>query len=246
MKKITLNNSRIVFKGILLLTLLTLISFNSTAQTSIVDVSVNWPNWSSENRVEVYNPSGTLISTIDNGFTGGTDNSYSSTVSLGCLTDANNYYIIMFDTYGDGWNGTSNVTVTSAGTTVLTNSGAGANVAGVTLYFNVSGGCSGTCSSTVSTFPYTEGFETGTGQWTQDTADNFDWTRNQNGTPTNNTGPASANGGNWYMYTEANGNNNNMANLVSPCFDLTSAIFAQFSFFLSYVRLKYGNFKCRP
>ncbi len=61
MKKITLNNSRIVFKGILLLSLLTLISFNSTAQTSFVDVSVNWPNWSSENRVEVYNPSGTLI-----------------------------------------------------------------------------------------------------------------------------------------------------------------------------------------
>ncbi len=44
MKKITLNNVYIVFKGILLLTLLTLISFKTLAQTSYVDVSVNWPN----------------------------------------------------------------------------------------------------------------------------------------------------------------------------------------------------------
>ncbi len=62
MKKITLNNVNFVFKGILLLALLTLISFKSTAQTSYVDVSVNWPNWSSENRVEVYDPSDNLIS----------------------------------------------------------------------------------------------------------------------------------------------------------------------------------------
>jgi len=231
MKKITLNNVYIVFKGILLLTLLTLISFKTLAQTSYVDVSVNWPNWSSENRVEVYNPTGTLLSTIDNGFTGCCDDSYSTTSSLGCLPDGNNYYIIMYDTYGDGWNGSSNVTVTSAGSTVLTNSGASANAPGVTLYFNVSGGCSGTCTSTVSTFPYNEGFETGLGLWTQDTGDNFDWTRNQNGTPSSNTGPANANGGNWYMYTEASSNFNNTSNLESPCFDLTSATSAQFSFY---------------
>ncbi len=74
----------------------------------------------------------------------------------------------MYDTYGDGWNGASNITVNSAGSTVLTNSGASANAAGVTLYFNVSGGCSGTCPSTVSAFPYNEGFESGLGQWTQE------------------------------------------------------------------------------
>ncbi len=181
--------------------------------------------------MEVYNPTGTLLSTIDNGFTGCCDDSYSTTSSLGCLPDGNNYYIIMYDTYGDGWNGSSNVTVTSAGSTVLTNSGASANAPGVTLYFNVSGGCSGTCTSTVSTFPYNEGFETGLGLWTHDTGDNFDWTRNQNGTPSSNTGPANANGGNWYMYTEASSNYNNTSNLESPCFDLTSATSAQFSFY---------------
>ena len=196
MIKITLHNANVVFKSILLLALLTLISFNTTAQTSYVDVSVNWPNWSSENRVEVYNPTGTLLTTIDNGFTGCCDDSYSTVSSLGCLPDGNNYYIIMYDTYGDGWNGTSNITVSSAGSTVLTNSGASANASGVTLYFNVSGGCSGTCASTVSSFPYNEGFETGTGLWAQDTGDNFDWTQNQNGTPSPNTGPSNANGGN--------------------------------------------------
>ncbi len=231
MKKITLNNASIVFKGILLLALLTLASFKSTAQTSYVDVSVNWPNWSSENRVEVYNPSGTLLSTIDNGYTGCCNDNYSSSISLGCIPDGNNYYIIMYDTYGDGWNGAANITINSAGTTVLSNSGASAIAAGTTLYFNVSGGCSGTCTSTVSTFPYTESFETGIGQWTQDTSDDFNWLRDSAGTPSNGTGPASANGGNWYMYTEASSNYNNTANLESPCFDLTSATSAQFSFY---------------
>ena len=231
MKKITLNNVSIVFKGILLLALLTLISFQSTAQTSYVDVSVTWPSWSSENRVEVYDPSNNLISTIDNGFSGCCNDSYSTTTSLGCIPDGNNYYIIMYDTYGDGWNGAANVTINSAGSTVLTNSGASATAAGVTLYFNVSGGCSGTCTSTVSAFPYNEGFETGLGLWTQGTGDNFDWTRNQNGTPSGNTGPNAANGGNYYMYTEATSNFNNTSNLVGPCFDLTSATTAQFSFY---------------
>ena len=231
MKFFTFNNHCIVIKRFLLLTLVTFISSNLFGQTSFVDVSLTWPSWSSENRVEIYTPSGTLITTIDNGFSGCCNDSYSTTNSLGCLPDGNNYYIIMYDTYGDGWNGTSNVTVTSAGTTVLTNSGASANASGITLYFNVSGGCSGTCASTVGSFPYNEGFESGLGQWTQDSGDNFEWTRNQNGTPSGNTGPSGANGGNYYMFTEATSNFNNTGNLESPCFDLTSASSAQFSFY---------------
>ncbi|NOY48832.1 MAG: choice-of-anchor D domain-containing protein, partial [Chlorobi bacterium] len=209
------------------------LSLHTFSQTSYVDVTVNWPNWSSENRVEVYNPSGTLISTIDNGYSGCCNNSYSTTVSLGCLTDAANYYIIMYDTYGDGWNGgASNVTVTSGGTTVITNSGAGTNSTGTTIFFNVSGGCSGTCSSTVATFPYSEDFETGIGAWTQDTTDNADWTRQTNGTPSGPTGPSGANGGSYYLFTESsNPNFNYTFNLKSPCFNLTSATTAQFSFY---------------
>ena len=98
MKSFTLNNYRIVLKRFLLFTLFTVLTANVQSQTSLVDVSVNWPNWSSENRVEVYNPSGTLISTIDNGFSGCCNDSYSTNVSLACIPDGNNYYIIMYDT----------------------------------------------------------------------------------------------------------------------------------------------------
>ncbi|UAB75452.1 LamG-like jellyroll fold domain-containing protein [Mesoflavibacter sp. SCSIO 43206] len=225
LKKLTLKQ---VYTLVLFLMFVTF----SFAQTSIVEVSVNWPNWSSENRVEIYDPSNTLIATIDNGYNGCCDDSYSTTVSLGCIPDGNNYYIIMYDTYGDGWNGgASNITITSSGSTVLTNSGASANASGTTLNFNVSGGCSGSCSSIVSSFPYNEDFESGIGQWTQSSTDDFDWTKNQNGTPSNNTGPNSANGGNWYLYTEASSNFNNTSDLISPCFDLSSASSANFSFY---------------
>ena len=112
---------------------------------SNVVVSVNWPSWSSENRVEVYTPSGTLITTIDNGYTGGINNSYSTTVNLGCLQDLNNYYITMYDSYGDAWNGSANVTVTSGGSTVLSNDGSSTTSpgVGVNAFFNVSGGGGG-------------------------------------------------------------------------------------------------------
>jgi len=141
-----------------------------------------------------------------------------------------------------GMGGTSNVTVTSAGVTVLTNSGAGTNSTGTTVFFNVSGGCSGTCSSTVATFPYTEGFETGIGAWTQGTADNSDWTRQTNGTPSGSTGPSGANGGSYYLFTESsNPNFNYTFNLKSPCFDLTSATSAQFSFYYHMFGVDMGN-----
>ena len=110
---------------------------------SNVIVSVNWPNWSSENRVEVYTPTGTLLTTIDNGYTGGSNNSYSTTVDLGCLPVLNNYYITMYDSYGDGWNGgASNVTVTAGGSTVLSNNGSSTTSAGVgvDVFFDVTGG----------------------------------------------------------------------------------------------------------
>lgn len=219
------------------LVLLLFMSLFSFAQTSIVEVSVNWPNWSSENRVEIYDPSNTLIASINNGYDGCCDDSYSTTVSLGCIPDGNNYYIIMYDTVDDGWDGAANVTITSAGTTVLTNNGANASPSGEILYFNVSGGCSGSCSSIVSSFPYNEGFESGIGLWTQITTDDFNWTRNQNGTPTNNTGPSNANSGNWYLYTEANNNHNSTGDLISPCFDLSLATSANFSFYYHM----YGN-----
>jgi len=108
---------------------------------SNVTVSVTWPSWSGENRVEVYTPTGTLLTTIDDGYDGSNGN-YSTTVNLGCLQDLNNYYITMYDSYGDGWNGAANVTVTAGGATVLTNDGSSTTSAGVgvNVFFNVSGG----------------------------------------------------------------------------------------------------------
>ncbi|MEN7551109.1 choice-of-anchor L domain-containing protein [Rapidithrix thailandica] len=78
------------------------------------------------------------------------------------------------------------------------------------------------CSTIVSVFPYSESFESGIGDWIQDTGDNFNWTRNSGGTSTGSTGPSEAGQGTYYMYTEANGNTNRTANLLSPCFDLSS------------------------
>ncbi|WP_299224448.1 choice-of-anchor D domain-containing protein [uncultured Psychroserpens sp.] len=110
---------------------------------SQVTVDVDWPNWSSENRVEIYSPSGTLLTTIDNGYTGGTNNSYSTTVDLGCLIDLNNYYFIMYDTFNDGWNGADNITITVGGTAVINQNGDAATSGGTTVFFNVSGGSGG-------------------------------------------------------------------------------------------------------
>ncbi|WP_281847975.1 LamG-like jellyroll fold domain-containing protein [Olleya namhaensis] len=219
------------------------LSFSLTyAQTSAVQVTVNWPEWSSENRVQIYNPSGTLLATIDDGYTGASNSSYSTTLDLSCLPDGNNYYATIYDTYNDGWNGgASNITITSSGTTVLTNSGNSANSGGTTLYFNVSGGCSATCTSVITTFPYTESFESGLGDWSQDTGDNMNWTRDANGTPSSNTGPSTANDGNYYLYTEATDYNNSTANLISPCFDLSGASNPVFSFYYHMYGSATGN-----
>jgi hypothetical protein len=89
-----------------------------------------------------------------------------------------------------------------------------------------------TCGTTISTYPYSEGFETGIGVWTQDTGDNFDWTNDSGGTTSGSTGPSTGHSGSWYMYTEASSprTTGDIANFESPCFDITNATAAQFSF----------------
>lgn len=141
MKKITPTGIMTTYaQKLLLILILTLLSNSIQAQNSSVEISVNWPNWSSENRAEIYDPSGVLIATIDNGFTGGINNSFSTTLDLGCLPNGTNYSVIMLDNFGDGWNGfSSNITIQSAGITVLSNSGNSASPTGVTLNFNVFG-----------------------------------------------------------------------------------------------------------
>lgn len=59
-------------------------------------------------------------------------------------------------------------------------------------------------------------FESGLGNWTQDSSDGFNWTRQSGSTSSSSTGPTSAYTGIYYMYTEASSNFNNTAALISP------------------------------
>ncbi|MBO6943832.1 MAG: HYR domain-containing protein, partial [Psychroserpens sp.] len=91
--------------------------------------------------------------------------------------------------------------------------------------------------SVIDTFPYSESFESGFGLWSQDGSDNFDWTRkieegDGNSTPSNNTGPALASDGQYFLFTEASNPNfpSRTANLLSPCIDFTGRENASFSY----------------
>jgi hypothetical protein len=93
-----------------------------------------------------------------------------------------------------------------------------------------------TCSSTVSSFPYSESFES-SDAWTQVTGDDGNWTRDSSGTPSSGTGPSSGSNGSYYMFLEASSNNsagqigaNATAILQSPCFNLSTVSSATFSF----------------
>lgn len=92
------------------------------------------------------------------------------------------------------------------------------------------------CTTTISTFPYAEGFESNDG-WNQLGGDDGNWVRDSGGTPSSNTGPGSAIEGSFYMFLEASTNgsagqigNNATAILESDCFDLSGVTGATFSF----------------
>lgn len=90
------------------------------------------------------------------------------------------------------------------------------------------------CNAVVDSFPYNEGFESNFGDWNNVGNDDIDWSRNSNGTPSNNTGPSSAFEGNVYIYVEASGNGtgypNKRAIIESACFDLSDSNTASFDF----------------
>ncbi|AXT18520.1 T9SS C-terminal target domain-containing protein [Flavobacteriaceae bacterium AU392] len=90
------------------------------------------------------------------------------------------------------------------------------------------------CSNGINSFPYSEGFESGLGTWTQSTADDNNWTVNSGGTPSQGTGPSSAIEGSSYVFVEASVNGTGFPNirsiLNSPCFDLSNLTEATFTF----------------
>lgn len=104
------------------------------------------------------------------------------------------------------------------------------SVDNLSLTTSTSGG--GSCTGGITSFPYSEGFESSFGLWTQGTGDDFNWSRNSGSTPSSNTGPASAAAGSYYAYMEASSPNypSKSTYLNSPCFNLSSASSATFTF----------------
>ncbi|CAL2080413.1 GEVED domain-containing protein [Tenacibaculum sp. 190524A02b] len=91
---------------------------------------------------------------------------------------------------------------------------------------------SSSCSSTINSFPYKEGFESGLGAWTQASGDDFDWSRQSGETRSGSTGPTSASAGSYYMYTESSSPNYPAKTAIfnGPCFDLAGVSNPRMSF----------------
>ncbi|MFD2542836.1 immunoglobulin-like domain-containing protein [Lacinutrix gracilariae] len=88
------------------------------------------------------------------------------------------------------------------------------------------------CSGSITAFPYSEGFESSLGAWSQDSSDDFDWTRTSGSTPSSNTGPSSASAGSQYIFMESSSPNYSAKSAIlnSPCFDLSGESQATFEF----------------
>ena len=90
------------------------------------------------------------------------------------------------------------------------------------------------CSGDITTFPFSESFETNFGDWSNSTADDIDFTRNSGGTASSNTGPTAAADGSTYVYVEASGDGtgfpNKRAVLNSPCLNFSSLAEPNLSF----------------
>jgi len=85
----------------------------------------------------------------------------------------------------------------------------------------------------ISAFPYSEFFEAVMGAWVNESGDDMDWTRDQNGTPSGGTGPASGTGGGatWHMFTEVSGANSpNKRAYLEAEFDFTGEFNPQLTF----------------
>jgi photosystem II stability/assembly factor-like uncharacterized protein len=97
---------------------------------------------------------------------------------------------------------------------------------------NILGGAGMDCAATISTFPYSQSFESGLGNWAQSIDEDFDWTRQTGGTASSGTGPTGAIDGSYYVYMETSNPNypTKRAILNSPCFDFSSVTSPEITF----------------
>ncbi len=91
------------------------------------------------------------------------------------------------------------------------------------------------CSGEITSFPFSESFETNLGDWSDaTTGDDLNFTRNSGGTPSASTGPSAAADGNTYIYVEASGDGtgfpNKRAILNSPCLNFSTLTSPELSF----------------
>lgn len=79
-------------------------------------------------------------------------------------------------------------------------------------------------SSGGGTITYSSTFEGGFGDWSQETNEDFDWTRKTGSTGSGGTGPTSANEGSYYLYTEASSPNypSKTATITSVGYEIAS------------------------
>ncbi|MCP4457809.1 MAG: S8 family serine peptidase [Cytophagales bacterium] len=164
-----------------------------------------------------------------------------TTLTLSWTASTDNVGVTGYDVYQGASNlgtvtGTSaNITGLTAGTayafSVIAKDAAG-NESASSNVVNVTTQSSGISCSSTSTLPYSEGFESGFGAWTNASGDDFDWTRQSGGTPSSNTGPSSATEGSFYIYVESSTPNysNKVSIIESPCYDLSAETTANFSF----------------
>ncbi|NKI33435.1 beta strand repeat-containing protein [Croceivirga thetidis] len=101
------------FKNLLVFIVVVFCTTVSFGQATIT-IEVNWPRWSSENRVTFRDPSntqiGNTICNLSTCFNGSSNNSYDNIASpetYNSVPYGTGYDIFLEDTYGDGWNGGS-------------------------------------------------------------------------------------------------------------------------------------------
>jgi C1A family cysteine protease len=79
--------------------------------------------------------------------------------------------------------------------------------------------------------PYAESFESGWGAWIQSSDDDYNWTRNSGGTPTDAAGPSGASDGTYYLYAEGHhGLGSYKTSAIEASFDFSTVNSAELSF----------------
>ncbi len=164
-----------------------------------------------------------------------------TTLTLTWDASTDNVGVTGYDVYLGGSNlgtvtsATANITGLAANTTYsfqVKAKDAASNESGFSSALSVTTAGGALSCSTTEVIPYSEGFESSFGGWSNVGGDDFDWSRRSGGTPSNNTGPSSATEGSFYIYVESSSPNysNKTTIIESPCFDLSGESEATLSF----------------